>query len=313
MPPRRTLKPVTVSGGAGGGRWREAFVNHLRNECHLAENTVAAYRRDIDHFFEWLAGRSVASLGIRDLADYAGWLHRRNLAPASIARHVVSLKLFCRYLQLEGVLGDSAAELLGSQKLWQRVPHVLSPAGVEKLLDRARAGAILGGAAIGRLLELLYATGCRASESSHLKLSDVQLDEGFAVCHGKGDKQRVVPLGSRAIQADARLSRARAAATGRACCSPSPPGCCCRGAGSGCARERIWELFKKYADAGRNRSDLSPHSLRHSFATHLLAGGADLRQVQEMLGHASIATTQIYTHVDPSRLKAIHAKFHPRG
>ncbi len=200
MPPRRTLKPVTVSGGAGGGRWREAFVNHLRNECHLAENTVAAYRRDIDHFFEWLAGRSVASLKIRDLADYAGWLHRRDLAPATIARHVVSLKLFCRYLQLEGVLGDSAAELLGSQKLWQRVPHVLSAAGVEKLLAAPARGDPWW-RRDRTLLELLYATGCRASESSHLKLSDVRLDEGFAVCHGKGDKQRVVPLGNRAIQA----------------------------------------------------------------------------------------------------------------
>src|SRR5579871_1099954 len=103
MPPRRTLKPVTVSGGAGGGRWRDAFVNHLRNECHLADNTVAAYRRDIKRFFEWLGARGIAQLSIRELADYAAWLHRRQLAAASIARHIVSLKLFCRYLQLEGV------------------------------------------------------------------------------------------------------------------------------------------------------------------------------------------------------------------
>ena len=123
-----------------------------------------------------------------------------NWHPATIARHIVSLKLFCRYLQLEGVLGDSAAELLGSQKLWQRVPHVLSPAGVEKLLTTPRKSDPWW-RRDRTLLELLYATGCRASESSHLKLSDVRLDEGFAICHGKGDKQRVVPLGGRAIAA----------------------------------------------------------------------------------------------------------------
>jgi integrase/recombinase XerD len=311
MPPRRTLKPVTVSGGAGGGRWRDAFVEHLRNECHLAENTVAAYRRDIDHFFEWLAGRAVAALTIRDLADYAGWLHRRTLAPATIARHVVSLKLFCRYLQLEGVLGDSAAELLGSQKLWQRVPHVLSPAGVEKLLTTPRKSDPWW-RRDRTLLELLYATGCRASESSHLKLCDVRLDEGFAICHGKGDKQRVVPLGKRAalaIRDYLEHERPRLVEN----VVPAPEWLLLSRRGRRLARERIWELFKKYASRAEIDPDLSPHSLRHSFATHLLSGGADLRQVQEMLGHASIATTQIYTHVDPSRLKAIHSKFHPRG
>ena len=216
MPPRRTLKPVTVSGGAGGGRWLDAFVEHLRNECHLAENTVAAYRRDIDHFSSgWRAERS-RTLTIRDLADYAGWLHRRSLAPATIARHVVSLKLFCRYLQLEGVLGDNAAELLGSQKLWQRVPHVLSPARGGKAARPPRARAIPGGAAIGRLLELLYATGCRASESSHLKLCDVRLDEGLHLPR-QGRQAAGRAAGPAGDRGDARLSGTRAAAAGGEC------------------------------------------------------------------------------------------------
>jgi integrase/recombinase XerD len=311
MPPRRVLKPVTIAGGAAGGRWLDGFLEHLRSECHLADNTVAAYRRDVKRFFEWLGGRGIAQLSIRDLADYAAWLHRRKLAAASIARHVVSLKLFCRYLQLEGVLRENVAELLGSQKLWQRVPHVLSARQVEKLLEaprrddrwwrRDRA-----------LLELLYATGCRASEVSHLKMIDVHLDEGYARCHGKGNKERLVPLGRRAIEAVRQyLAHERSELVGEA--SPAPAFLLVSRRGRRLRRERIWELFKKYAARADVDPEMSPHSLRHSFATHLLAGGADLRQVQEMLGHASIATTQIYTHVDPARLKAIHQRFHPRG
>jgi integrase/recombinase XerD len=305
------LKPVTVAGGAASGRWVEGFLEHLRSECHLAANTVAAYRRDVRRFFEWSAGRPLATLGIRDLADYAAWLHRRSLAPASIARHIVSLKLFCRYLQLEGVLRENVAELLGSQKLWQRIPHVLSAASVEKLLEaptrqdaswrRDRA-----------LLELLYATGCRASELSQLRLCDIHLDDGYALCHGKGDKERLVPLGRRAIVAVREYleyERPQLAALR----AEKPPWLLLSRRGQRLLRERIWELFKKYAARAGIDPDMSPHSLRHSFATHLLAGGADLRQVQEMLGHASIATTQIYTHVDPARLKAIHKRFHPRG
>jgi integrase/recombinase XerD len=311
MPPRRVLKPVTVVGGAASGRWLDGFLEHLRSECHLADNTVAAYRRDVRRFFEWLGGRGIVQLSIRDLADYAAWLHRRSLAAASIARHIVSLKLFCRYLQLEGVLRENLAELLGSQKLWQRVPHVLAPGQVEQLLDgprredawwrRDRA-----------LLELLYATGCRASELSQLKLNDVHLEDGYALCHGKGDKQRLVPLGRRAVAAVREyLEHERPELVAAAV--PAPPWLLVSRRGRRLRRERIWELFKKYAARADLDPDMSPHSLRHSFATHLLAGGADLRQVQEMLGHASIATTQIYTHVDPSRLKAIHQQFHPRG
>ena len=141
--------------------WLDAFVQYAAGECHLAENTVAAYRRDLVRFFQWLDGRSIPQLTIRQLADYLGWLHEKNLAPATVARHIVSLKVFFRYLQLEGVMEDNLAELLGSQKLWQRVPRVLSPEQIDRLFEspgpddpcwrRDRA-----------MLELLYATGCRA-------------------------------------------------------------------------------------------------------------------------------------------------------
>ncbi|MEX0677522.1 MAG: site-specific tyrosine recombinase XerD [Pirellulales bacterium] len=310
-PRRKLLKPAAVATSAVTGRWIESFVDYLRSECHLSENTVVAYHRDLRRFYAWLAGRRVAQLSIQELADYAGWLDERKLAPASIARHLASLRIFFRYLQLEGLLGDNLAELLGSQKLWQRVPHVLTLGMVERLL----ASPARGEPSWRRdraLLELLYATGCRASEISHLQLEDVHLDEGFCRLKGKGNKERLVPLGRRAIEAVRDyLSHERPAMVADR--SPAPKWLLVSRRGLRLRRERIWELFKRHAARAGIANDMSPHTLRHSFATHLLAGGADLRQVQEMLGHASIATTQIYTHVDPARLKAVHKRFHPRG
>ncbi len=289
----------------------EAFCDYSAGECHLAENTVAAYRRDLGRFFGWLAGRNLTKLSIRELADYAAWLHSKELAPASIARHIVSLRVFFRYLQLEGVIEENLAELLGSQKLWHRVPKVLSPQQIDRLLTaprktdpcRRRDRA---------LLELLYATGCRASELSALRICDLHLKETFCVCRGKGDKERVVPLGVRAIETvEAYLEHERPALAARA--GSTPEWVLLSYRGRRLRRERIWELLKRYAARVGAPPEVSPHTLRHSFATHMLSGGADLRQVQEMLGHASIATTQIYTHVDAARLKKVHRQFHPRA
>ena len=305
------LKPSAVAGRAVTGRWIESFVDYLRSECHLSANTVAAYHRDLRRFYSWLAGRRVAQLSIQELADYVAWLNKRKLAPASVARHIASLRVFFRYLQLEGLLEDNLAELLGSQKLWERVPHVLSPATVGKLLETPRPGEPHW-RRDRALLELLYATGCRASEVSNLTLQQVHLDQGHCVCRGKGDKERVVPLGRRAILA-VRDYLAKERPKLVAHVSPAPGWLLVSTRGRRLRRERIWELFKRFAARAGIAAEMSPHTLRHSFATHLLAGGADLRQVQEMLGHASIATTQIYTHVDPSRLKAVHKQFHPRG
>ena len=310
-PRRRPLRPRPPAARAVAAVWLDAFVAYAAGECHLADNTVAAYRRDLKRFYEWLDGRPIPGLSIRDLADYASWLHEKKLAPATLARHLVSLKVFFRYLQLEGVLDDNLAELLGSQKLWQRVPDMLSPQQIDRLLEspasrdpfwrRDRA-----------MLELLYATGCRASELSNLKLGDMHLDEGFCMCRGKGNKERLVPLGGRAeVAFRAYLEQERPVLAERA--PEAPPWALLSYRGRRLRRERIWELLKRYAGRVGAPPTVSPHTMRHSFATHMLAGGADLRQVQEMLGHASIATTQIYTHVDPTRLKAVHKKFHPRG
>ena len=287
-----------------------AFRHYLRSERGMADNTVQAYGRDLERFANWAAlirftGYSKPSL--KDLARYVAFLHEEKLAPPSIARHLVSLKMFYRFLKMEERADASAVDLLGSPKLWERIPQVLSPTAVDELLQSPQPGDrfYLRDKAI---LETLYATGCRASEVVSLKLADLYLDSAFCKCLGKGSKQRVVPLGRPAIAAlraylagpSEVLIRDRA----NVFVSKS---------GRPLSRIFLWALVKKYCQRAGLSRKASPHTLRHSFATHVLAGGADLRTVQELLGHASIQTTQHYTHVDRDRLKAIHKQFHPRG
>ena len=291
--------------------WLTAFAGYQRSECHLSDNTVAAYRRDLRKFYAWLGERKLPQLSVADLADYAGWLHAQGLAASSLARHLVSLKLFFRYLQLEGVLTENKVELLGSQRLWQRIPVVLPPRIIEDLFTAPTQGDPCW-RRDRALLELLYATGCRASETSGLKLRDLHLEENYCLCRGKGDKERLVPLGARARAAvELYMQTERPALAGRS--DPPLTYLFLSRQGRPLRRERIWELVTRYARRVGAPEGVSPHTLRHSFATHMVAGGADLRVVQELLGHASIATTQIYTHVDHARLKAVHQKFHPRG
>jgi integrase/recombinase XerD len=310
-PLRKKIQPRREAGKDDAARWQESFIRYLRTECHLAENTVAAYGRDLKRLFAWLGSRRLGQLRVSELAGYSAWLAEQGLAPKSVTRHVASLKVFFRYLQLEGAITENQAELLGSQKLWQKVPQVMSAQQVEQLLAAPRKAD--GWWRRDRaLLELLYATGCRVSELSNLRLRDVHLAERYCMCRGKGDKQRVVPLGARAVEAVERyLADERGQLAARR--SPTPEWLLLSSRGDRLRRERIWELIKRYAARAGVSAEVSPHSLRHSFATHLLAGGADLRQVQELLGHASIATTQIYTHVDHTRLKRVHQAFHPRA
>jgi len=308
---QRLLKNRSSAGSPVLGQQFAAFEDYLRTECQLADNTVAAYRRDLRRFSAWLGGGEVRSLEIGRLSEYVGWLHDQNLSPASIARHIVSLKMFFRYLQLEGVLKKNLAELLGSQKLWQRVPQVLSAEQVTEFLTAPKPRVDTLWRRDRALLELLYATGCRASELSNLRSEDTHLDEAYCRCVGKGNKQRLVPLSAAAIEVvQIYLAEERPALVRP---PVEPPWLILSRSGRRLRREAIWEIVKKYAARVGAPSSISPHSLRHSFATHLLSGGADLRQVQELLGHASIATTQIYTHVDPTRLKRVHQQFHPRA
>ncbi len=291
--------------------WVDAFLDYCRSECHLADNTISAYQRDLRRFSTWLGRRRESDLTVAHLSDFMGSLSDAGLAPASIARSIVALRMYFKYLQLEGVLRENRAELLGSQKLWQRIPSVLSPKLVDRFLQAPRISFSLY-LRDRALLEALYASGCRVSEVAQLRIPDLNLDEGYAKVKGKGSKQRMTPLGQPAIAAiRTYLSELRPKLMeGK---TDYEHWVFVSRTGKPLRREAIWELVKKYAlDAGIPDS-ISPHSLRHSFATHLLAGGADLRQVQEMLGHASIATTQIYTHVDQSRLKQVHNRFHPRS
>jgi integrase/recombinase XerD len=290
-----------------------AFCQYLRAERGLAHNTVLAYRRDLEHFaayFQHAQLRDPLQPRLAELSGFVSYLREQGLAPPSVARALVALRMFYRYLKLEGRVAQTAVDLLSSPRLWDRIPQVLSPESVDRLL----AAPVPGDRFYLRdraLLETLYATGTRASEVVGLRLDSVHLEHGYCRCQGKGNRQRVVPLGRKAVEAlRAYLSEQRPHLALR--CPDSPWVFLSRG-GRPLTRVSLWLLVKKYARRAGITSKVSPHTLRHSFATHLLEGGADLRTVQEMLGHANIRTTQQYTHVDRQRLRAIHRRYHPRA
>jgi len=290
------------------------FRNYIRAERGLSDNTVQSYGRDLDRFAKWVVLVRLASYRkptLKELASYVGFLHDEKLAPPSIARHLVALKMFYRYLKIEERADATAVDLLGSPKLWERVPEVLPPTAVEALVNAPQPGDRFY-VRDRAMLETLYATGCRASEVVGLKIADVYLDSAFLKCFGKGSKQRVVPLGSHAVAA-LRAYLHGATADGARPSTGDSEVVFVSKTGRRLTRIHLWALVKKYCKRAGLPGTVSPHTLRHSFATHLLSGGADLRAVQEMLGHASIQTTQIYTHVDRDRLKAMHRQFHPRG
>ena len=313
--PRRTRKilldgVVAAETGAAASVLVERFLDYVRHERALSENTQEAYRRDLRDFATWLADGNPARLSVRDLGDYLAALAKRGLARASVARQAATLRTFYAFLQLEGVVRESPAELLTAGRRADVIPGTLSPDQVDRLLESPDT-ATQTGRRDKALLELLYATGCRASEVSALRLTDVHLAESFCTCRGKGDKERVVPLGRRAIAALAVwIEGPRKAFATRA--GSQPAWMILSSRGNRLSRMRIWEVVREHAAGAGIPPDIGPHTLRHSFATHLVAGGVDLRHVQEMLGHASIATTQRYTHVDAGRLKNVHEKFHPR-
>ena len=292
----------------------EGFLHYLRAECGMADNTTSAYRSDLRRFTEWYADHGPPSFTDIELKMFVRWLeHLQNagLAASSIARHVVSVRMFFRYLMLEGVVAESAADLLASPRLWHYLPRVLSPEQVDQLLAAPVAAVDRYPLRDRAILAVMYATGCRASEVTGLQLRHVRLQEGSCRCLGKGNRERIVSLNPVAIGAiEAWLREERPQLV-----RPETDAgwlFLSRG-GRALSRIDLWNLVKKYATRTGCGSNVSPHTLRHSFATHMLARGAEIRALQEMLGHASIATTQIYTQVEHSRLKAVHRKCHPRG
>lgn len=288
------------------------FLHYLEAECGLSRNTVHAYESDLKQFAGWYHDHGPANpneITLNILTGYIQELRSRELAATTVARHLVAIRMLFRYLVLEGLLEKSVAEAMSSPKLWQYLPKVLSPNAVERLLNapcvedrfplRDRA-----------LLCLLYATGCRASEVTNLRMSGVHLEERYARCVGKGNKERIVGLNPVAVSAvEAWIEKERCSLVQEG----DAPWLLLNARGRQLSRVSVWGIVKKYAERVGCGEGVSPHTLRHSFATHMLAGGAEIRALQEMLGHASIQTTQIYTHVEHSRLKAIHSKCHPRG
>jgi len=289
------------------------FLHYLMAECGSSPNTLAAYRADVARFIRWRkvhAPGPLARLDLEDLTAYAADLGRSGLAPSSIGRHLASLSTFFRFLVFDGRLGENVAKLLIAPAVWDRLPTVLGPAAVDCLLGTPSAETPLG-RRDRALLETLYATGCRASEVVGLRPIDLDLRAGTARCIGKGDKERLVLLGTRAREAlDEYLRKDRPRLVVR---RPETPVVFVSRTGRPLSRIGLWAVVKQHALAAGLPVSVSPHTLRHSFATHMLAGGADLRVVQEMLGHASIATTQIYTRVEMSRLLEVHRTFHPRS
>jgi integrase/recombinase XerD len=290
-----------------------AFRDYLAAERGMAKNTVLAYERDLRKFRDWVAGGGLPNYlapSVRELTHYIAFLKEDGLAAPSVARNLIATKMFYRFLRLEERVEQNTLELLSSPKLWERIPHVLSPESVEKLLEAPRNEDrfYLRDRA---LLETLYATGSRASEVVNLRLMDLHLESAFCRCTGKGSKQRIVPLGAPAISIlKIYLQDLRPILTQA---DKENPWVFVSKGGKRLTREMLWILVKKYVRRAGLNAKVSPHTLRHSFATHLLAGGADLRTVQELLGHANIRTTQHYTHVDRNKLQAVHRKFHPRG
>ncbi len=279
----------------------------------MSQNTLRAYRSDLQQFFAWYQTTNTSRLADIDLDLLTGYLRHlndRQLAPTTVARQLVALKMFFRYLMLENILLQNVVELLSSPKLWQYLPKVLSPDNVDRLLAAPTSEADRYPLRDRALLALLYATGCRASEVADLTLADVHLQENFARCVGKGNKERIVSLNPVAVSAlENYLEHERPLLDQ----SRESDWLFISRGGGGLSRITVWRLVKRYAARIGSADKVSPHTLRHSFATHLLAGGADIRAVQELLGHSSISTTQIYTQVEHSRLKAVHRRCHPRG
>lgn len=289
------------------------FLDYLTVEAGLAENTILAYGRDLKSFLEYCKSNKIKSLQqIKPplIQNYLRILTKENRDEASVKRCLVAVRMFLRFTKLTGQIHDDFASVIESPKLWQKLPTFCSKKQVFNLLDAPsqEEPLYLRDKAI---LELLYATGVRAAELAGLKTSDLNLDIGYLRCLGKGNRERIIPIAKAAIAATVQyLEQLRPDLTRED--GSSGDFLLLSRTGRRLSRIEIWRIIKKYAIRAGMPRNLTVHTLRHCFATHLLAGGADLRSVQEMLGHVDIATTQIYTHVDQERLCQIHKKYHPR-
>jgi integrase/recombinase XerD len=303
-----------MSGDTGVGTHAriDAYLDHLRVVRRLQPLSIESYSRDLRQLAEFAAGRAAApeTLSLQDLEAFVRGLMAEGYSPRSVARMVAGVRGFYKHLLVSRVIATNPTEDLRPPRAWRELPRYLSLEEVDALLAAPDLSTPRG-LRDRAMLDVLYATGLRVSELVSLRPSDLNLDVGFLTCIGKGDKQRVVPVGEQAVAAlRAYVAGGRAALLKG---QPSPwlfPG----GRGPGAlTRVGFWKLLKTHAVKAGVKSDVSPHVLRHSFATHLLDRGADLRAIQMMLGHAALSTTQIYTHVLETRLKRLYDAHHPRS
>ncbi len=292
-------------------KWIDSYMNYIAVEKGLSRNTLDSYGGDLVRYAGFLRGLGIAGFGKTSRTEVMAYLlslWKQGLSPRTVARSISVLRGFYRWLADEGVLAKNPLEDMESPRTTRSLPDVLSVDEVESLLNQPDPSHPIG-LRDKAMLELLYAAGLRVSELTQLALSNVNVEAGYVIVLGKGGKQRIVPMGQEALHwLSQYLGDSRARLLGE---KPSPLVFVSQW-GRGMSRQAFWKIIKKYALMAGIRKRISPHTIRHSFASHLLEGGADLRSVQSLLGHMDISTTQIYTHVTRERLKRIHARYHPR-
>jgi integrase/recombinase XerD len=290
----------------------DGFLDHLAVERDLSPNTIMAYRHDLERFAAWLSNRSLGMEEVRraEVEEYTAALRKDGLGARSTVRALSALRTFYRFLCTEGHCDADPAARVERPVLWKKLPVVLDFFEVEDLLVQPDLTTDLG-RRDRAMLELAYAAGLRVSQLLAVRIPDIDFQEGLITIHGKGRKDRLVPVGAVALD---YIERYRGAPRRRLLKDETVSDVLFLNfRGAPMSRMGFWKIFKKYVAAAGIGKQCTPHTLRHSFATHLLEGGADLRVVQEMLGHADISTTQIYTRVDRTYLKDVHRTFHPRG
>ena len=289
----------------------KAFITYLHNVKGTSTNTEMSYKRDLEkvqHFMESRGIHETADVSKQDLQDYVKYLQDNKFAAATVSRNIASLKAFYHYMVQEGIIAEDISDALKAPKIEKKIPEIMSPDEVVRLLEQP-SGSSSKEIRDKAMLELLYATGIRVTELITLKVSDVNMPMSFILCRDR-NKERIIPFGAEAKNALTRyldgtrdeMLENKASDVLFANCSGQPM-----------SRQGFWKLIKYYAKKADIKADITPHTLRHSFAAHLVENGADLRSVQEMLGHSDISTTQIYANMNHNHIREVYAKAHPRG
>ena len=307
------LHKRNVQGRVSGYMEKEinAFITYLHNVKNTSNNTELSYKRDLEKVKQFMASRGIVEakdVSAKDLSDYVKYLEDNRFAAATVSRNIASLKAFYHFMVEEGFVAEDISEKLKAPKIEKKLPSIMSPDEVVRLLEQP-SGDSPKEIRDKAMLELLYATGIRVTELITLKVSDVNMQMNFILCKDR-NKERIIPFGAAAKNALARyLDGTREAMLENKSSDVLFANC----SGQPMSRQGFWKLIKYYAKRADIKADITPHTLRHSFAAHLVENGADLRSVQEMLGHSDISTTQIYANMNHNHIREVYAKAHPRG